>query len=521
MALVELQRRGVLKHLVSQNCDGLHRRSGYPSSALSELHGNRNVEECEECGQQYFRDEVCKRISKRDHFTGRFCANGCCGRLLEWSVDFGQKLPERPLKLAYEHAKLSDVHLALGSSLSISPANDMPRLGAKYGELVIVNLQKTPLTQAAAFQIYAPCDTVTAMLMDRLGYGIPPFELHRRIVVGAVAESGQRGSGGMLYARGADPEIATLPVQLLSAAQWHTIPSAPSTASPSTRRGSSSCRLSVDGDLRYDEDACEYRVKMPPGIASDAKYEVTVSFNGHYDEPDLTLQVPSLRDPSQEEAERDACSSHKDEAHRAGAPSIHADEHPQALSSRPVAGYMWSEGDKVGQLLKRLNLKEGEGIVINRAAADASTILRDGDVVQLVMTTQEQGECSIATNPNTNASNNGRNNKPVPHGRGMPPRAAVELAYDVAFNPAEGEWRVVTSTPTDALVQPEAMRDGSNQYGKSHREYVLDGLEKHPEIQDRAEAADYFDELRFEQKSKEMKRRARSARGGSRGARAW
>merc|ERR550532_1657134 len=52
MSLVELYKQGTLKYVISQNCDGLHRRSGLPAAAISELHGNGNVEICEDCGRQ-------------------------------------------------------------------------------------------------------------------------------------------------------------------------------------------------------------------------------------------------------------------------------------------------------------------------------------------------------------------------------------------------------------------------------------------------------------------------------------
>ena len=53
MALVSLQQAGVLKGLISQNCDGLHRRSGFPPESLAELHGNSTIEYCGWCGKEY------------------------------------------------------------------------------------------------------------------------------------------------------------------------------------------------------------------------------------------------------------------------------------------------------------------------------------------------------------------------------------------------------------------------------------------------------------------------------------
>lgn len=56
MSLVKLQNEGVMKHLISSNCDGLHVRSGIHPDNITEVHGNGNREECNKCGKSYYRD---------------------------------------------------------------------------------------------------------------------------------------------------------------------------------------------------------------------------------------------------------------------------------------------------------------------------------------------------------------------------------------------------------------------------------------------------------------------------------
>ena len=54
--MVELINKGHLKHIISQNIDGLHRKSGVAADKASELHGNTNLEMCDKCGANYMRD---------------------------------------------------------------------------------------------------------------------------------------------------------------------------------------------------------------------------------------------------------------------------------------------------------------------------------------------------------------------------------------------------------------------------------------------------------------------------------
>ncbi len=186
MTLVELNNLGILKYLISQNCDGLHRRSGYNPQYLSELHGNTNLEICRICNKQYFRDyDVCVEHNDIDnHLTGRKCKNGKCkGRLYDTTINFGEHLNDFIWNAAEENAKKSDFCLVLGSSLTVIPAANLPEIIGKNHKLCIVNLQKTPLDHLCDIKIYAKCDDVMELLMQKLNIKIPEWTLKRYINV--------------------------------------------------------------------------------------------------------------------------------------------------------------------------------------------------------------------------------------------------------------------------------------------------------------------------------------------------
>ncbi|KAM9620063.1 NAD-dependent protein deacylase sirtuin-6 isoform 2-T2 [Morphnus guianensis] len=149
MALLGLQRVGILKFLVSQNVDGLHVRSGFPRDKLAELHGNMFVEECVKCGKQYVRDTVVGSMGLKP--TGRLCSvtkarglRACRGKLRDTILDWEDSLPDRDLTLADEACRKADLSVTLGTSLQIKPSGNLPLITKKRGgKLVIVNLQAT------------------------------------------------------------------------------------------------------------------------------------------------------------------------------------------------------------------------------------------------------------------------------------------------------------------------------------------------------------------------------------------
>lgn len=175
MALVELEKAGILKFVISQNVDGLHLRSGIPREKLAELHGNSFMETCPTCGTEYLRDFEVETIGLKE--TSRRCSKKKCGgKLRDTVLDWEDALPPKEMNPAEENCQMADVVLCLGTSLQITPACNLPLKCLRGGgKIVIVNLQKTPKDKKANLVIHGLVDKVITGVMELLNLRIPPY----------------------------------------------------------------------------------------------------------------------------------------------------------------------------------------------------------------------------------------------------------------------------------------------------------------------------------------------------------
>ena len=155
-AVVELQSLGKLKFLISQNVDNLHLRSGIHPELLAELHGNVAKLRCQRCHTQVDKSlglDICK----------------CGGKFVSSVVNFGDSLPQKDLEESFHHSSRCDLFVVVGSSLVVSPANDMPRVALRSGaRLVIINRGETPMDDRCHLRFEEKIGEVLPPAVNRL-----------------------------------------------------------------------------------------------------------------------------------------------------------------------------------------------------------------------------------------------------------------------------------------------------------------------------------------------------------------
>jgi NAD-dependent deacetylase len=134
LAIVDLEEAGRVEMVVTQNVDGLHRAAGTPPEHLIEIHGTNTLIECQSCGD---------RSEPGPHFaafaaTGEPPACACGGYLKPATISFGQNLRSDDLTAAFSAAERCDLVIALGSTLSVAPAADIPLHAARRGTPYVV-----------------------------------------------------------------------------------------------------------------------------------------------------------------------------------------------------------------------------------------------------------------------------------------------------------------------------------------------------------------------------------------------
>jgi NAD-dependent deacetylase len=162
-ALVDLERQGRLRALVTQNIDGLHQLAGSSPGLVLEVHGTMREVACLACGERTTMRSALDRVDAGEPDPA--CLT-CGGILKSATISFGQALDAAVVEAAAEAAAGCDVFLAVGTSLTVHPAAGLVDLAAAQGaRVVVVNAEPTPYDRTADLVVREPIGTALPRLV--------------------------------------------------------------------------------------------------------------------------------------------------------------------------------------------------------------------------------------------------------------------------------------------------------------------------------------------------------------------
>ena len=159
-ALAELEDMGVLKYLITQNVDNLHRAAG--SKKVAEIHGNFLKMRCIRCGSRYEQGEISLE-------TLPLLCPGCGGIVKTDGVMFGEPIPMDVLEICQRETSNADCMLSVGTSAFVYPAAGFSQqVKRKGGVLIEVDLYETELTPLCDISLRGKAGEVLPLLVDSI-----------------------------------------------------------------------------------------------------------------------------------------------------------------------------------------------------------------------------------------------------------------------------------------------------------------------------------------------------------------
>jgi NAD-dependent deacetylase len=163
LALVELERRGKLRAIITQNVDGLHQSAGSLPDRVIEIHGTMRDVLCMACGERAPMERALARVRNGEEDPA---CRTCGGILKSATISFGQALVPEDLRRAQDAATGCDLMLAVGSTLSVYPAAGVVPLAKDSGaRVVIVNAQPTEMDFLADAVLRGPIGEILPRLV--------------------------------------------------------------------------------------------------------------------------------------------------------------------------------------------------------------------------------------------------------------------------------------------------------------------------------------------------------------------
>jgi NAD-dependent deacetylase len=163
-AIAELERRGLVRGVITQNIDRLHRAAG--SQEVVEVHGSIATSSCRDCGASF---EV-EQVEESFDAEGIARCAACGGPLKPDVVLFGELLPEAAIERAADLAEEAKLMICVGSSLVVHPVAGLPAMTLERGgRLAIVTKGPTPYDREAEVKLEGEVDEELSALLAALG----------------------------------------------------------------------------------------------------------------------------------------------------------------------------------------------------------------------------------------------------------------------------------------------------------------------------------------------------------------